>query len=250
MSERTDTVQKTTESMAELRRLPPAMVHPPDDLPFVAGGWTERSWSIRGNTLSLVLPARPDALLDDADVIAAHEQDGYMPYWAYLWPASIPMAEAILQQPWPCDTSVLELGAGVGFVGLAAGMAGYRTTITDYDATAVELALYNARRMDLQNVSGSVLDWRQPAGERFPVVIGCEILYEDRNHELLLDVLQQRLAPGGVAWFGDGGRVRAERFIKLARAAGYVLTLRDESGNELTAPRAGKYQLLELRQRT
>lgn len=232
--------------MAELRQLPPALLHPPDELPTVAGGWTERSWTIGGKTLSMVLPARPDALLDDAGVIAAHEQDGYMPYWAYLWPASIPMAEAVARQPWPRDTPVLELGAGVGFVGLAAALAGYHMTITDYDATAVELTLFNARRMGLSHVVGSVLDWRQPAGQRFPVVIGCEILYEDRNHEMLLDVLQERLLPGGMAWFGDGGRVRAERFINLARAAGYSLTLRDELGNELRTPRAGQYQLLEL----
>ncbi len=239
-------VQTTTASMAEMRQLPPALLNPPDELPTVAGGWAERSWTIGGKMLSLILPARPDALLDDADVIAAHEQDGYMPYWAYLWPASIPMAEAILKQPWPRDTPVLEVGAGVGFVGLAAALAGYHTTITDYDATAVELTLFNARRMGLSQVVGAVLDWRQPAGPRFPVIIGCEILYEDRNHEMLLEVLRQRLLPGGVAWFGDGGRVRAERFIHLARAAGYKLTFRDEFGHELSAPRAGKYQLLEL----
>lgn len=247
MSDQAPPVQQTTSSMAELRHLPPAMPSPPVELPHIAGGWTERSWTISGKTLSLVLPARPDALLDDEQVIAAHEQDGYMPYWAYLWPASIPMAEAILQQPWPVDTPMLEVGAGVGFVGLAAALAGYQVTITDYDATAVELALLNARRMGLTNVAGTVLDWRQPTGERFPVVIGCEILYEDRNHELLLDVLRERLAPGGAAWFGDGGRVRAERFIRLAQTAGYSVTLRDETGRELSTPRAGRYQLLELR---
>lgn len=244
------TVQTTTDSMTELRTLPTAMLCPPDELPPVAGGWTERSWTIAGRTMTLVLPAKPDALLDDADVLVAHERDGYMPYWAYLWPASLPMAEAIFKQPWPTNTAVLELGAGVGFVGLAAALAGYRTTITDYDPTAVQLTLFNARRMELPSVTGQVLDWRHPTGECFSVVIGCELLYEDRNHELLLNVLQARLVPGGVAWFGDGGRVRAERFIDLARAAGFILTLRDEQGAELTSPRAGRYQLLELRRNT
>jgi predicted nicotinamide N-methyase len=226
------------------------MLSPPDELPPLAGGWTERSWTIAGHTLSLVLPAKPDALLDDADVLLAHERDGYMPYWAYLWPASIPMAEAIFKAPWSRETPVLEVGAGVGFVGLAAAMAGYQTVITDYDATAIQLALFNARRMGLSNVIGHVLDWREPQGERFPVIIGCEILYEDRNHEMLLDVLQARLQPGGVAWFGDGGRVRAERFMKLSQTAGFNLTLRDEQGEVLNAPRAGRYQLLELKKAT
>lgn len=232
--------------MAELRTLPPALLAPPAELPAIAGGWTERTWTVAGHTLSLVLPASPDALLDDDGVLQQHERDGYMPYWAYLWPASLHMAEALLRQPWSAGTPLLELGAGVGFVGLAAAMAGYRVTITDYDATAVQLALFNARRMQLEGVTGHVLDWRAPQGERFPVIIACEVLYEDRNHEMLLDVLQERLQPGGVAWFGDGGRVRAERFIDLARHAGFTVTLRDESGASLSAPRAGRYQLLEL----
>lgn len=62
--------------MAELRQLPPALLHPPDELPTVAGGCAERSWTIGGKTLSMVLPARPDALLDDAGVIAAFTSAG------------------------------------------------------------------------------------------------------------------------------------------------------------------------------
>ena len=233
--------------MAEFRTLPPALLEPPAELPPIAGGWTERSWTVGGHTLSLVLPASPDALLDDDGVLQQHERDGYMPYWAYLWPASLHMAATLLRQPWPPGTPLLELGAGVGFVGLAAAMAGYPVTITDYDATAVQLALYNARRMQLHHVTGHVLDWRAPVGQRFPVIIACEVLYEDRNHEMLLDVLRERLQPGGTAWFGDGGRVRAERFITLAIAAGFTITLHDEHGNTLPTPRAGKYQLLQLR---
>lgn len=232
--------------MAELRKLPPALLEPPAELPPIAGGWTERSWTIGGHTLSLVLPASPDALLDDDGVHQQHERDGYMPYWAYLWPASLPMAAALLRQPWPSGTPLLELGAGVGFVGLAAAMAGYPVTITDYDATAVQLALLNARRLSLNHVTGHVLDWRASAGARYPVIIACEVLYEDRNHEMILDVLRERLQAGGIAWFGDGGRVRAERFIDLARNAGFTVTLRDEYGAVLPSPRAGKYQLLEL----
>ena len=238
---------QTTPSMAELRTLPPALLEPPAELPPIAGGWTERSWTLGDHTLPLVLPASPDALLDDDGVLQQHERDGYMPYWAYLWPASLHMAAALLRQPWPAGTPLLELGAGVGFVGLAAAMAGYPVTITDYDATAVQLALFNARRMNLDNVTGHVLDWRAPAGQRYPVLIACEVLYEDRNHEMLLDVLRERLQPGGTAWFGDGGRVRAERFINLAQHAGFTVTLRDEHGQPLSSPRAGKYQLLELR---
>jgi len=170
-----------------------------------------------------------------------------MPYWAYLWPASLAMSAAMLRHPWPDGTAVLELGAGVGLVGLAALAAGYRVTITDYDPTAVDLALYNARQHGFDRVRGEALDWRQPGTERYPVLLGCELLYEDRNHDLLINVCRTLLTLDGVAWFGDGGRVRAERFCRLAAAAGFDVRLFDETGSPLPALRVGRYQLIEVR---
>jgi predicted nicotinamide N-methyase len=243
-------MQPTTPSTTEIRDLPPAASLVPPGLPVIPGGWTERAWTIAGREFRLTLPAAPDAFLDDPAVAAAHERDEYMPYWAYLWPASLAMSEAVLRRPWPAGAAVLELGAGVGLVGLAALAAGYRVTITDYDSVAVELALYNARRHGFDQARGEVLDWRQPAGERFPVLIGCELLYEDRNHELLLDVCRERLTDDGVAWFGDGGRVRAERFRRLAEQAGFRVRLFDEKLQPLPDLRVGQYQLLELSRQT
>jgi predicted nicotinamide N-methyase len=216
-------------------------------LPAIPGGWTERAWTISGREFRLTLPAVPDAFLDDPAVAALHARDEYMPYWAYLWPASLAMSAAMLRQPWPAGTPILELGAGVGLVGLAALAAGYRVTITDYDPTAVDLALYNAQRHGFDAVRGRVLDWRDPGHEQYPVLLGCELLYEDRNHELLLDVCRALMPSDGVAWFGDGGRVRAERFCRLATAAGFNVRLFDEVGKPLSALRVGRYQLIELR---
>jgi predicted nicotinamide N-methyase len=243
-------MQPTTPSTTEIRDLPPAAPLAPPGLPVIPGGWTERAWTIAGREFRLALPAAPDAFLDDPAVAAAHERDDYMPYWAYLWPVSLAMSAAVLQQPWPAGTAVLELGAGVGLVGLAALAAGYRVTITDYDAVSVDLALFNARRHGFAHAQGELLDWRQPAGERFPVLIGCELLYEDRNHELLLDVCRERLTADGVAWFGDGGRVRAARFLRLAGEAGFQVRILDEERAPLAALRVGRYQLLELQRRS
>jgi predicted nicotinamide N-methyase len=240
-------MQPTTPATTEIRDLPPASTLPPPGLPAIPGGWTERAWTIAGREFRLTLPAVPDAFLDDPAVAAAHARDEYMPYWAYLWPASLAMSAAVLRQPWPEATPVLELGAGVGLVGLAALAAGYRVTITDYDPTAVDLALYNARRHGFDAVRGRVLDWRDPGSERYPVLLGCELLYEDRNHELLVDVCRAVMTPDGVAWFGDGGRVRAERFCRLATAAGFHVRLFDEAREPLPALRVGRYQLIELR---
>jgi predicted nicotinamide N-methyase len=194
------------------------------------------------------VPANPDAFLDDAEVHAAHQQTGYMPYWAYLWPAALHMARMVRQAHWPTEAEVLELGAGIGLVGLAALSRGHAVTFTDYEPQAVQLALYNAAQNGLsERASGQVIDWRQPVDNRFPIILGCEVIYEDRNHEPILRLLQSMLAPGGVAWFGDGGRWRANRFSKLVPEFGFTYQLLDESGGSLSLPRAGRYQLFVIK---
>ena len=233
----------------EHRDLPVRLQNAPAGLPEVPGGWTRQAWEVGPHRVSLVLPAVPDAFLDDADVHRRHAADEYMPYWAYLWPASLPMARLALNPPWPVGSEVLELGAGVGFVGLTALHRGDRVVFSDYDPQAVELTLFNARQAGFE-AEGLVLDWRHPPDRQFSAILGCELLYEDRNHELLFNVLQRVLAPGGVAWFGDGGRVRAERFWRLAPEMGFEVRLFDEQLAPLSQPRFGQFQLVELRWKT
>src|SRR5581483_5828823 len=126
-------MQPSTPDTTELRDLPKRLTSPPMGLPDVPGGWTEREWTLAGREFRLWLPASPDAFLDDPDVAQRHERDEYMPYWAYLWPASLPLAEAVLHEKWQPGTRVVELGAGIGLVGLSALAAGCHVTFTDYD---------------------------------------------------------------------------------------------------------------------
>jgi predicted nicotinamide N-methyase len=210
----------------------------------IPGGWAERTWSLEGRDFSVLLPADPDAFLDDPEVHAAHERTQYMPYWAYLWPSALHMARLVRRADWAAGTNVLELGAGIGLVGLAALSKGYAVTFSDYEPQSVELSLRNARRNGLPDrAHGAVFDWHTPPVEQYPVILGCEVIYEDRNHEPILRLLQTMLAPGGIAWFGDGGRWRAERFSKLLPEFGFRYRLLDDAGNALPAPRAGRFQL-------
>ena len=239
----------TTPDTLEIRDLPQAVEHQPEGLPAIPGGWTEREWVIEGQTFRLTLPAMPDAFLEDPGVHEAFDRDEYMPYWAYLWPAALKMVQAILTSDWPPAAEVLEIGAGIGIVGLAGLARGLNVTISDYEPKAVELALYNARRNGFTQGQGLVLDWRSPPAKQYPVLWGCELLYEDRNHEPLLKLTQQMLTRDGVAWFVDGGRMRAERFCHLVPQYGLVARLFDEQRRPISAPRVGQYQLIEVRHR-
>ena len=231
----------------ELRTPSVRLAETPAGLPDVPGGWTQKEWTIEGHVFQLILPAAPDDFLDDAEVHAAFERDEYMPYWAYLWPASLKMVATILRTNWVPGTEVLELGAGIGLVGLAGLARGLKVTFSDYEPKAVDLALFNARRAGYSTASGLVLDWRQIPDRRFPLLWGCELLYEDRNHEPLLDLTRKMLCPGGTAWFVDGGRAKAERFCRLAKERGISFRIFDEQMQPLANPRVGRYQLIEVR---
>ena len=70
------------------------------NLPALPCGWIVREYVLGDRTLKLTVPDRPDALLEDPDVLAANDRDDYMPYWAYLWPAAIHMAKAVMKADW------------------------------------------------------------------------------------------------------------------------------------------------------
>ncbi|HEY4258535.1 MAG TPA: hypothetical protein VGM98_00185 [Schlesneria sp.] len=230
-----------------MRSPSPQLKEVPAGLIDVPGGWTEREWTIEGHDFRLVLPASPDAFLDDAEVHAAFDRDEYMPYWAYLWPASLKMVATVLRSKWTADTEVLELGAGIGLVGLAGLAKGLNVTFSDYESKAVDLALFNARRAGYTQASGLVLDWRNPPERQYSWLWGCELLYEDRNHEPLLELTRSMLTSDGTAWFVDGGRAKAERFCKLLPEFGLSCRIFDEEMQPLPAPRVGRYQLIEVR---
>lgn len=237
----------TSPDTLEIRDLPQPVGKQPEGLPAIPGGWTEREWIIEGQSLRLTLPASPDAFLEDPDVHAKFDRDEYMPYWAFLWPAALKMVASILKSDWPLNAEVLEIGAGIGIVGLAGLAKGLNVTISDYEPKAVELAMYNARRNGFTQGQGLVLDWRSPPAKQYPILWGCELLYEDRHHEPLLDLTRQLLTKDGVAWFVDGGRMRAERFCQLTSQYNLTCQLFDENRQPMATPRVGQYQLIELR---
>ena len=195
------------------------------ELPSVPGGWATKNVVIAGKPIRLTSPRDPDAFLDDPDVNSAHANTGYMPYWGYIWPAAWDMALAVLEENWREDdngrTEVLEIGAGVGLVGLAGLAAGLSVTFSDYDPQAVAAALFNARQNGWHQAEGVVLDWRKPMARQFPLILGGDVIYERANHEPILNLLDQMLAADGACWLADPGRGRTDAFVMLACRRGY-----------------------------
>jgi predicted nicotinamide N-methyase len=185
---------------------------------------------IAGRPLRLLVPANPERLLDDPAVHARFDSDEYMPYWAEVWPAAIVFANYLLEEAAVSDSAlrgaargedaVLELGAGVGLVGLALAAAGWRVILTDYDADALKLAAASAIANGFQLAAVRELDWRTAPDETYPIIIGAEVLYERRSHEPVAKFIAQCLDRAGVAYLADACRAVADVFPDIAATAG------------------------------
>lgn len=198
----------------------------PDELPVLAGGWKQQDFLVGQTKFRLIRPADPDLLLDTPETLEAHASYGYMPYWGYLWPTSLDMARYILDSNIPAGVATLEIGAGIGLAGLAGLARGWDVTFSDYDRMSVQLALTNARLNGFSNFQGAFLDWRTPPEGEFPLILGCDIIYENQNHELVLNVLDHLLAGDGECWLADPQRHQSERFVALAKSRNYLVEKR------------------------
>lgn len=217
------------------------------ELGDIPGGWQTQRIACGGREFDITLPADPDAFLDDPATIDEHERTDYMPYWPYLWPAAHRMAALVMNADWPSRRSVLEIGSGIGLVGLAAAARGDDVTFSDYRDESVTLSLYNARQNGFTDCRGLQLDWRHPPEERFDVLLGCEVIYERGNHEPILDLIAAMLSPGGICWIGDPGRHTADLFTADARTRSFSVQLYNEHGQPAAIHEPGEFRLIELR---
>jgi len=170
--------------------------------------------------LSLARPADPESLIDER----RFDEDEFLPYWAELWPSGIALARHVVR----LDVSgkrVLELGCGLALPSFAAAVAGAQVLATDWASECIELVALNAAANGLA-VDVSVLDWHLPPrlGARgYDLVIAADVLYEERNAEPLVRLLDDAVATGGEALIADPGRRHAPAFFERAQADGWSL---------------------------
>jgi predicted nicotinamide N-methyase len=169
------------------------------------GELLEQTLRIGDDELSLLRPRDPEALLDEE----AFAVDEFLPYWAELWPSALALARAL--PPRLDGMAVLELGAGLGVPSLVAAARGAEVTAIDWAADSVELLARNASRNGLA-LRSLHADWRRFAGS-FELVLGADLLYEERNVEPLLGLLPSLAAQVLLA---DPGRPYVDGFLRGA----------------------------------
>lgn len=156
-----------------------------------------------------------EQLIGDKDVF---KNVSDFPFWVKLWEASMVLAQVIASEPMTPGQKLLELGAGLGTPGLAAGIRGYKVTLSDFQQIILDFLKVSAAANGLKDVAVKFIDWTKPPSlPRFDTIIGAEILFRDDLFEPLLKLFADLLKPDGVIYLShDIRRKSLPRFLVLA----------------------------------
>jgi predicted nicotinamide N-methyase len=143
--------------------------------------------------------------------------DGF-PLWAKIWDASAILVQYMADLAAAPKRRVLELGSGIGVAGIAAASMGHDITLTEYDPDALNFLRANTRINNCKHVPVLHLDWFKPELEGcFDLIIGSEVVYQDRAVEALGDIFQKFLSPRGKVVLAE--RVRSTGAVFFEKMA-------------------------------
>ena len=187
--------------------------------------------------VALTRPRDADALLSEEQF----EHEEFLPYWAELWSSGVALAHDVSRRALR-GAPVLELGCGLGLPSIAAALAGGRVLATDWSPDAISATQENARRNGVE-VETAVVAWGapEPILERGPWrwVLASDVLYEQRNVDLLLELLPRLVDRSCEVLIADPRRSPAKRFLERAQERWEL--------RSSVSPRAARAQIHPLR---
>ena len=179
---------------------------------------------IAGREVRIHHPRNADALIDEK----AFEDDERLPYWADVWPSARVLAERVATMPVD-DRRFLELGCGAGLVSVAAAMAGFDVTATDYYDEALRFTALNVLVNTGALIDTRIGDWRRFPHDigRFELVAASDVLYEQPHAALIAGVVDRTLTARGSAVIADPGRIAAPQFVDECKERGMPAAILD-----------------------
>lgn len=146
------------------------------------------------------------------------------PFGLLLWASAEALASRLAQEPTlVAGKRVLELGAGVGLVGMVAAHLGGMVTQTDYHPDVLAVCRSNQALNGVENLTIRKADWREWPSDLtgFDLVIAADVLYERKLHLALRSLFLTLKSPILLA---DPIRPPALEFVEKREAEGWKIT--------------------------
>ena len=180
---------------------------------------------IQGRPFTFLRPLNIEGFLDEEDPLKG------FPLWAKIWEASYLLADQVARRKVEEGKRYLEIGCGLGVVGIVVSCFGHDVTMTEGDRHALEFAWANARVNHCREAKIIELDWNKdlPDG-RFDCIFGSEIVYHERDFDPLLRLFKTLLKPEGeIILSSEARRITIQFYREMQRhflVKGQKMTLR------------------------
>lgn len=180
-----------------------------------------------GKMLTLFKPVSIDPFIDPEDITRG------FPLWAKIWEASGILAAHLSTIPPDPNKTMLEIGSGMGLVGIAAALSGHRVTLTEINPDALNFAKANAIINNCPDIPILRLDWNAPdIDTRFDYIVGSETIYRSSDIDGLEFLFNRYLNPGGTILLAESVRKTGVEFWERMRHRYHIQarrhTLRDD----------------------
>lgn len=183
---------------------------------------TERIIQLPSRQMSMTVVEEPDSFLES---LSREDFDGtlHLPYWIYLWSSSIGLAHHLHLDARLAGQRILEVGCGLGLAGIVGCQQGGKVLFTDCEIQALLLARYNVWQHGYEDRAAfAQMDWNAPCvNGKFSFILASDVIYEEKNWQPLIAVLQTYLTADGEAIISEPSRSNAVGFLKLLEFCGF-----------------------------
>ena len=153
----------------------------------------QRETVIGQHAFRFLVPQSLEQFLDPEDLF------NQFPLWTKIWEASLVLAHRLAATPPVAGQRWLELGAGIGVVGIAAAAFQHDITITEYDPHALNFIRANAYL-------------NQCPQDR---IVGSELIYNEKDFPALGALFKSLLKPNGEILLAGEVRQTNRAFLDL-----------------------------------
>jgi predicted nicotinamide N-methyase len=173
------------------------------------GDTEEKSITIRGRHFTLLTPRFIEQHIDPENPLHG------FPLWAKVWEASWVLADYLAGLPPVPGKRFIEIGCGLGLVGVVAASFGHEVVLSEHNAEALRFAKANAALNRCAGLEIVDLDWNSPSPfGLFDYVVGSEVVYHEKDFDPLKHLFERLLAPEGEVILCEGIRRTSLDFFK------------------------------------